>query len=507
MDVREERIQNLKARKPVSTEELYLLNKELFNEYKAYICDSAIHYMNQNLALAKASGDTEKLKESVFLQSYLLSSSALYKEADDVLKLLNRNELTGKEDLAAYYNSYDHLYGELAYYTNDKESSVAYYRISNMYKDSLLMVLDEGSEEYLRLKETIYRDRGDMERTMEINNLRLSRVQPGTRAYAAITFYRSLSYNKLGDQTNRKIYLALSAITDIRLAIKDNASLGLLADILYSEGDIDRAYRYIRFSFDDANFFNARLRGVQISAIQSIINKTYQLKLNQQNDKLRMLLSIISFLLLLLVAAMFYIYRQMQKLAIARNSLQNANDLLNDLNSELSGMNEKLMSINVELSEANHVKEEYIGHFLTLCSTYIEKLENYRKVVYKKIKTGKIEEVLKMTGSSDSMEDELKEFYANFDTTFLHLYPGFVRKFNELLAPEARIVLKKGELLNTELRIYALIRLDISDSARIAEFLRYSVNTIYNYRAKVKNKAIVPRDDFDMYVMKIGSKV
>ena len=78
-----------------------------------------------------------------------------------------------------------------------------------------------------------------------------------------------------------------------------------------------------------------------------------------------------------------------------------------------------------------------------------------------------------------------------------------MRKFNELLQNDAQIILKKGELLNTELRIFALIRLGIDDSSQIAEFLRYSVNTIYNYRAKVKNKACVSRDDFEKLVEQI----
>ena len=85
----------------------------------------------------------------------------------------------------------------------------------------------------------------------------------------------------------------------------------------------------------------------------------------------------------------------------------------------------------------------------------------------------------------------------------MHLLPDFVRKFNELLQNDAQIILKKGELLNTELRIFALIRLGIDDSSQIAEFLRYSVNTIYNYRAKVKNKACVSRDDFEKLVEQI----
>ena len=168
-------------------------------------------------------------------------------------------------------------------------------------------------------------------------------------------------------------------------------------------------------------------------------------------------------------------------------------------------MNGCLKDFNFRLSESNHVKEEYIGRFMTLCSTYIDKLEAYRRMVNKKLQSGQSAELYKITRASNITEEELKEFYQNFDTTFLFLYPDFVAEFNALLVDEEHIVLKKGELLNTELRIFALIRLGISDSSKIAEFLRYSVNTIYNYRAKVKNKAKISRDDFESQVMQIGS--
>ena len=162
-----------------------------------------------------------------------------------------------------------------------------------------------------------------------------------------------------------------------------------------------------------------------------------------------------------------------------------------------------LTSTNAELSESNQIKEEYIARFIKLCSTYIDRLDAYRRMVNKKISGGQIAELLKITRSQDALDEELEELYVNFDTAFLHLFPDFVRKFNELLQNDAQIILKKGELLNTELRIFALIRLGIDDSSQIAEFLRYSVNTIYNYRAKVKNKACVSRDDFEKLVEQI----
>ena len=214
-------------------------------------------------------------------------------------------------------------------------------------------------------------------------------------------------------------------------------------------------------------------------------------------------LALISLLTLLLISAVIYIYRQMKRLAEARNHLQETNGQLKVLNGELHQMNARLQLANRQLSESNQIKEEYIGRFIKLCSTYIDKLDGYRRMVNKKVCAGQIEELAKITRSSNALNAELDELYKNFDTAFLHLFPNFVAQFNALLQEDEQIVLKRDELLNTELRIFALIRLGINDSSQIAEFLRYSVNTIYNYRAKVKNKACVSRDDFENLVREI----
>lgn len=507
VELRENRIQQLKAllsRNNLSLDDVYSLNKQLYNEYKAYVCDSAISYLNCNLDIAEKMNDTDKVVETKLLLSYLFASSGMYKESIDILNSIKRNILKSSF-LENYYLCYDHVYGELSFYTHDKRSSAKYSDISWKYKDSLYAILDKESELYLNMKETRQRDFGEPQKALETNMKRLQRVEFGTPEYALVTFHRALDYSKLEDNEQRKIYLALSAISDLHSAIKDNASLWELANLIYKDGDVDRSYKYIRHSLDDANFFNARLRNFQISGILSIIDKTYQMKSEKQKDELRFYLILISLLSVLLIAAIMYIYKQMNKLSVARNNLQDVNGQLNILNRELSEMNEQLKSANLDLSESNHVKEEYIGHFLSLCSTYIDKLESFRKMVTKKLTTGQVAELLKITKSTGIQENELKEFYANFDNTFLHLYPSFVEDFNSLLIDGEKIVLKKGELMNTELRIFALIRLGIDDSSKIADFLRYSVNTIYNYRAKVKNKAKVSREDFENLVMRIGS--
>lgn len=502
---RELRIRHLKElaqEVDVNSVEHYNLNSQIYKEYKAFICDSAIHYLNENIRLAESMQDIDRKIESKLQLSYLLSSTGMYAEAIDVLKSVDRSKVPSPL-IPDYYSCFDRVYAELGVYTQDKMLSGHYWNISQIYRDSLYSILPPQSEEYLAMTETRLRDQQKYDEALKINDLRLAAAEPDTPPYAMITYYRSLIYKYNDDHVGETKNLCLSAISDIRSAIKDHASLWMLAQLLYEDGDMERAYQYMRFSWSATKFYNARLRSWQSADVLSLIDKTYQAMIEKQNDRLQQNLLLITALMILLVVALAYIYRQMKKLSAARNNLQIANEQLNTLNEDLRQMNDCLSSTNIELSESNHIKEEYIARFIKLCSTYIDRLDAYRRMVNKKISAGQIAELLKITRSQDAMNEELQELYANFDTAFLHLFPDFVKKFNELLQEDARIVLKKGELLNTELRIFALIRLGIDDSSQIAEFLRYSVNTIYNYRAKVKNKACVSRDDFEKLVAQI----
>lgn len=277
-----------------------------------------------------------------------------------------------------------------------------------------------------------------------------------------------------------------------------------LASVLYETGDIEEAYRCIKSSMEDAMFCNARLRTYEVSKIFPIIDLAYQENVNKQKAELQLFLILVSILSFFLIIAVIYVYRQMKRVARIRKELYRTNVKLSELNQDLQSSNSQLNEVNKELSEANQIKETYIGHFLDLCSTYINKLEKYQNTLNKKAVEKKLDELYKMLKSKEMIENELKELYENFDSIFLHLYPDFVEEFNSLLSENERFVLKPNELLNVELRIFALIRLGITDSSKIANFLHYSANTIYSYRTRVRNKAAVPRDQFEKMVMKIG---
>jgi len=303
----------------------------------------------------------------------------------------------------------------------------------------------------------------------------------------------------------QKEYLAKSALSDIHAAVKENISLRSLAILLFEDNDISRANFYIKRSLEDANFYNARLRNIQIARVLPIIDKAYQIDRERQEKKMRFLFITASILSVILFIAVILIIKQNRKVSKAKKKLTETNEKLNILNEDLKLANLKQFETNNSLAEANHLKEQYIKSFLEICTEYIDRLENFKGIVNRKIKTGQTAEILKMTTSSQDNSKELKELYSNFDKAFLKIYPDFVKQINELLRPEERYQISDDYTLNQELRIFALIRLGVTNNNQIATFLHYTLRTIYNYRSKVKSKAINPDDNFETRIQNLGN--
>ena len=504
---RQQRIDELKNksdRESQSVSELYNLNQQFYNEYRPYISDSAIYYQKKNILLAQETGNLNLIFNSKLQLAYFLASIGLYKESVDMLDEIKETDLP-LVLLIDYYKCMMHTYGELSFYSKENELSNRYRQTANKYKDLLISILSPNEDSYLDILESDYRNVRDFTMALKMNDERLKSAPQNTQKYALIAFLRSLTYKESGDVQMQQYWLLKSAIADLQLGITDNASSWELANIRYKMSDIKRAHQYINYSVNNSTIFNARLRFTQIAEVQSIINKAYLTNKAQQEKKMRILLIFISLLTLLLLTSVIGIFLQNRKISKANAETIKANNELNRLNWELNRINDEIKNTNADLSESNQVKEEYIGHFLSLCSLYIDKMDIYRKSVRKKLLNGQQNDVIEDIKSSEFMDNELKEFYKNFDQSFLRLYPDFVYEFNNLLLDEEKIGLKKDELLNTELRIFALIRLGIDNSAKIAELLHYSANTIYNYRAKIKNKAKVSRNDFESRVKKIGT--
>lgn len=480
----------------------YKICGQLYDDYKSYKSDSALTYAQKKLQIAEKMNNRWNLTDAKLNLASIMGTSGMYKESMDILETIN---IQDNPDLKAYYfHVYRTVYGFMADYTVSTREKKRYNKLVSNFRDSLLVVNPPNSETHIMVKTDQLIANKKSDEAIKILLTYYPTIKNDKHTRAIIAFCISVTYQKQQNRENEKKWLIISAINDIQSATKDYISLRSLAFLLYKEGDIDRAYKYIKRSLEDALFCNARLRTYEISQMLPIIDQAYQHQSQARQRQLIISLISISLLSVFLLIAVLSVYRQMRKLSVARKDLSQANKLLNDLNKELSETNKLLKHSNETLSEANLIKEEYIGRYMDQCSAYIDKLDDYRRLLNKTATAGKIDDLIQTIKSKQFIEDELKEFYTNFDSTFLQLFPTFVEEFSALLVDNEEIQLKSGELLNTELRIFALIRLGISDSVKISHFLRYSLSTIYNYRTKLRNKSAVPRDEFESYVMKIG---
>ncbi|MDR1091110.1 MAG: DUF6377 domain-containing protein [Prevotella sp.] len=493
---KEQRMLNLKKLQSfpdLSARQLYDLNQKIYKEYRKFKTDSAVHYILMNREIAAKIGEA-KLRDETDLQlAWLYSTKGMYIEAKNILDNIDKEKLPS-DLIAEYYLTYNAFYSHYALNNNEN----VYYRRSELYRDSLLSALDTLSLTYQIEYATKVLYQLDTERAIKLFNDLLDKTTDDNANRALIAYFLGYAYKEQKNPELQKKYFAISAISDITNCIKDNASFQNLALTYYESGDIDKAYRFIQSAIEDAIYCNVRYRTIESSGFYPIINSTYQEKEKFQKEKLQTYLILISILSLALIAGMAYIYKQMKRLSVIRKQLYRTNQ-------ELIKLNQDLLDSNNNLGEANHVKEEYIARFFDQCSEYIEKLENYRKSLNAKAKNNQLDELFKMIKSTTLVETELEELYQNFDSIFLNIYPSFIQEFNALLLPEEQILPKPGELLNTELRIFALIRLGITDSIKIANFLRYSLRTVYNYRTKVRNKAAGSREEFEEIVKKIGA--
>ena len=500
---KETRITDLKRllAEAASDEQRYGFCGRLFDEYRAYNLDSSFVYAQRKEELAHRLNKQDYLDDSAMNMAEVMGTTGMYKEALELLGKIDKKTLPDYL-YGYYYHLYRTIYGLMGDYAVTEKAKKEYYRMTDLYRDSLLQVnaSDSLGHALVMADKCIVHARYDEAIDMLMEYYRKPSLDDHAQAMIAYTI--SEGYRLKGDKQGQKHYLALSAIADLKSAVKEYVSLRKLASLVYEEGDIDRAYNYLKCSLEDATLCNARLRTLEISQVFPIIDKAYQLKTERQQREMKISLICISLLSVFLLAAIFFVYKQMKKVAAARREVVDTNTLLQELNEELHDSNSQLKEMSHTLSEANYIKEEYIGRYMDQCSTYLDKMDLYRRSLNKIAAAGRVEELYKAIKSSQFLDEELKEFYANFDVTFLQLFPNFVDEFNALLTEPMQP--KPGEQLNTELRIFALIRLGITDSTKIAQFLRYSVTTIYNYRTRVRNKALGEREEFEAKVMKIG---
>lgn len=488
-----------------SDNQKYEICGKLYDEYKAYKSDSALTYARKKLLIAEKLKNNRNIIDSRLNLASIMGVTGMYKEALDILGTV---DIRQTPDLKAYYFHINRtLYGFMSDYAVSFQEKSKYDNLISAFRDSLLMTNAPTSSPHVMVKSDQLIVRKQYDKALELLLPYYPTIQNDIHAQAIIAYSIAQAYEGKHERMLQKKWLTQSAINDLQSATKEYISLRTLAFLLYEDGDVSRAYSYMKRSLDDALYCNARLRTYEISKMMPIIDKAYQLQTESRQRLMLITLISISLLSVLLIIAVFFVYRQMKRLAIARKNLNEANLQLHHLNNELSDTNTQLNATNKTLLEANLIKEEYIGRYMDQCSVYIDKLDDYRRLLNKTATAGKIEDLLQALKSKQFIEDELKEFYTNFDSTFLQLFPTFVEEFGLLLIDDEEIQIKQGELLNTELRIFALIRLGITDSVKISHFLRYSLSTIYNYRTKLRNKASGPRDEFEINVMRIGTSL
>ncbi len=507
-----------KAANASSDNERYLFNSLLFDEYSTFRVDSALKYINLAIATAQMTGNKDWLADAMIDKSSLLVGTGLLKEGEDIMQAIDRNTLSD-ELLISYYGQMIYLYSHFGNYTGGETNE--YYIKERTYKDSIMQVITPAHKDYLWYKawDILGTDKKDPSLIPALEK-KLASSEFNSREDAKDFYALSKLYEWQDDKENYEKYMILSAITDVTTANAEIASLEELAKIVFNngKGDIDRAYSYINYSLNKALTYPNRVRAFGIAKTQDDVNRAYQQRNREQEQRIKLYLVLACVLAVVLIITVAVIVYQNRKLKLQRSDLDSANKNLNRnvaelseaktqlglANDSLKKLNEELNSINQELKESNYVKEEYIGYIFTICSSYISKLESFRKNIHVKAMAKKFKEIEDYTSKADMMKEELRDFYKSFDTIFLHIYPDFIKDFNALLQPDKQIMPKEGELLNTELRIYALVRLGITDSVKIADFLHCSPQTVYNNRFRVRNKALIPREAFAETVRTLG---
>ncbi|HTE02040.1 MAG TPA: DUF6377 domain-containing protein [Mucilaginibacter sp.] len=472
----------------------YVLYDSLYTQYKSFSYDSSYNYAKKLQATSLELKDPYLIASAKMKLAFTLLSSGLFKETLEELNGINLNALPA-QDKAEYYFIKGRTYFDLSDYNRSADYTAIYNPKGISCIDSALALCEPGKFKYLELK--------------GLRNLRMGDYNDGKRIYLALLQTPDLKphdfavnacclsyiYGAKGDKEKSIQLLIKAAISDIQSATKETVASYNLADILYHNGDIKNAYVYIKQAMDEATFYGALHRQVKISSILPIIEAQHIDQIEHQKKLLYTYSFIITLLVIAVVVFAFIIFRQLKKLRIA-------DELIKSANVSLQESNQALEELNRNLSTANKIKNEYIGYYFNINSIYIEKLESFQKSLDKKLSSKRYEDA-QAAVKNLNLENERLQLFHTFDKIFLRLFPDFINKFNALFNPGEEICIPEGQLLSTEHRIFALIRMGIHDNDRIAKLLGYSVNTIYSYKNRIKNRSFIPNDEFDDRVMDI----
>lgn len=491
-------------------ESYYHYYLDLYEEYKIFRFDSAFLYARKMEEYATSSGDPIKIAESRLRIGFVLLSAGMYVEADGVMKQVS---ITGLPDSlrAEFFLLRGRYYYDLADNTNDTYYAPSYLKNASACIDSALLFFPAQSFEHSYYNGLKQMKEGNLEKAFAYLKSLMEKAGLTNHEIALTASTLSFIYLSRGEVKTAIGYQARAAIADIKSSTKETFAMLSLAQLLFQQGDFDRASLFIKKAIDDANTYGARQRKVQVNAIMPIIQGNELLNIRKQRTKLIIFGTAVSFVSLLFAFLLMVIYRQNKKMELARTEISDAHEKLRQVNSRLQQLNDalqaanaNLLDVNAKLEESNKIKEEYVGQFFSLDADFFQRVEKFKQLIEEKIHYGKFSEV-KYIVNTLNIRQEKEELVKRFDKAFLKLFPRFVDEFNALFEDEHKTRLQEGELLNTDLRIYALLRIGIRENEKIAEILEYSVKSIYAYKTKIRNRANVPKEEFDKRVMEIKS--
>jgi len=481
---------------PSSNNGSFFATLDLYEAYKVFNYDSAVDCARALIRIADVLGDPYYITSARLKLGFCLLSSGMFKEAHDCLSKISTHNAPDSLQ-AEYYALMGRYYYDLGDFDNDRYNTPAYTTMGNTYMDSALHLYPLGSFSYSYYKGLKEIKSGHPTQALADFGQLLQRSDLSLHQLAITTSTLSDIYITNGKTDSAIILLIRAAIADIKSSTKETAAIFNLAQLLYKRGDVRNASSYIEIAIRDATFYGARQRKVQVSAILPLIEGE---KLNRVEGQKSVLLTwsvIATFLLLLVVALVITVLRQVNRLKTAQRIITKAHE-------KEQAINQQLVETNNKLSEANKIKEEYIGFFFNADSESFARIEKFKRSLEQKIAYRKWDDVITLVNNTN-LKKEKEDLLQNFDKVFLKLFPDFIQRFNDLFKEEDRIQLKDHEYLNTDLRIFALIRMGIHENEKIARILEYSVNTINTYKTRIKNRSIVPNEEFEQRIMEIAT--
>lgn len=480
----------------MSPDEKYTIFDELYNEYYNYNIDSAIFYARTKLDIAFDAAEQDLVDDAILDIADRYVMSGMYLAAHDIISEISADRLDVLL-VPRYYHIWHSLYTGLEDGCDDQVQKTEYRKLKQQYREQLFSLLGKDDISRLYVMADIYVDEGRADELLDTLNAKFNEDIPIHDKAVLSYIYANIS-DSYGHDDDATLYFAKSAIFDLMTPVHEYKSLYELASKLYDAGDIKRAYRYISRSINDAITANALINIQSINRSLPIISRSYHSQMLHNRRQLSVLSGILGIMAVLLIGAVIVTLKEQRK-------ARRAEKRTSEINEELKAINRKMEEYILLLKESNNIKEIYIGRYIDLCSEYIGRMERYRSMLNRTARTEGFDAVRNALKSSEFIDKELNEFYEQFDATFLQLFPDFIKDLNSLLQPDKRIELKTRDgIMTTELRIFALIRLGITDSVKIAEFLRRSVSTVYNYRVKMRNAALNSREDFEKQIMGIG---